>query len=91
MIYPSDSAKYVPLVDSAQVLKEAVSIYLVSHYGCGDYIITDNNHFYPPAVAPVIPYDKQVQTAAIKPKHTERKKGEKLEDNRASWFTITMG
>ena len=43
VIYPTDSAEYEPLVNSVQVFKETISIYLVSHYGRGGNFIIDNN------------------------------------------------
>ena len=75
-----------------------ISIYLVSHYGRGGNFIIDNNYYIPLApVAPVLPYDKRIQTSVIewevfKAQNIENaREVKKLEDDRASWFAIIMG
>ena len=66
VIYPSNSSEYLPLVNSVQVLKDAISTYLVAQYSrSGNYII-DNNYFIPPPLtAPATAYDKQDMTSVI--------------------------
>ena len=98
VIYPTDSADYSPLVNSVQVFRETVSIYLVAHYGRGGNFIIDNNYYVPPPlVAPTRPYDKRVQTSVIewevyKAQNIENAREiKKLEDDGANWFAIIMG
>jgi len=66
VIFPTDSPEYSPLVNSVQVFKEAVSIYLVAQYGRGGNFIIDNSFYVPaPLVEPARPYDESVRASVI--------------------------
>ena len=98
VIYPSNSPEYLPLVNSVQVFKDAISIYLVAHYGRGGNFIIDNNYFIPPRLTePATAYDKRDMTSVIewevyKAQHIElAKETKRLEDDRVSWYAIIMG